>query len=121
MCYGGGNQDRFGYLNNKRVALGDYLTPSEHIVKYGASYYIDGGDRGTVKLFSYATPGSVDVYGSKRTFAVGAGTQKVQVSNATNTSEPYIDLGTATGLSTSFYIGSRVVTGNPLDQNIEIT
>ena len=121
MVYGGGNQDRFGYLNNKRVALGDYLTPSEHIVKYGASYYIDGGDRGTVKLFSYATPGSVDVYGSKRTFAVGAGTQKVQVSNATDTSEPYIDLGTATGLSTSFYIGSRVVTGNPLDQNIEIT
>ena len=121
MCYGGGNQDRFGYLNNKRVALGDYLTPSEHIVKYGASYYIDGGDRGTVKLFSYATPGSVDVYGSKRTFAVGAGTQKVQVSNATDTSEPYIDLGTATGLSTSFYIGSRIVTGNPLDQNIEIT
>ena len=56
MCYGGGTQDRFGYTNDKRLPTDDVSSASEHIVKYGASYYIDGGDRGTVKLFSHATP-----------------------------------------------------------------
>ena len=36
------------------------------------------------------------------------------------TVDPYIS-GASSGLSTSYYIGSKVITGNPLDQNIEIT
>ncbi len=122
MVYGGGTQDRFGYLNTKRLTTDDTASASQNIVKYGASYYIDGGDRGTVKLFSYSTPTNVDVYGSKRTFIVGAGNTNVTLgSNATNTSAPYLTAGSTSGLSTTYYIGSKVQTGNPLDQNIEVT
>jgi hypothetical protein len=61
-----GNQNRNGVANNLEPASTfSYGSGSEHIVKYGASYYIDGGDRGTVKLFSYATPTNIEVYGSK--------------------------------------------------------
>ena len=54
LVYGGGNENRYGYANNSRPESAfSYGSPSEHIIKYGASYYIDGGDRGTVKLFSF--------------------------------------------------------------------
>ena len=98
-----------------------YGSSSEHIVKYGASYYIDGGDRGTVKLFSFATEDDTEVFGSKRTFTVGTGTTQVDLSNATNASVPYLEGGATAGLSTSYWVGSKVITGNSLDQNIEIT
>ena len=42
-------------------------------------------------------------------------------SNATDTTAPYIGAGSTSGLSTTYYIGSKVQTGNPLDQNIEVT
>ena len=32
-----------------------YNSGSEHIVKYGASYYIDGGDEGTSQIYSAST------------------------------------------------------------------
>ena len=49
MVYGGGCAAALGYANNLRLATSfQYGSSSEHIVKYGASYYIDGGDRGTV-------------------------------------------------------------------------
>ena len=121
MVYGGGNQDRLGYTNDKRIITNeDYGSASQHIVKYGASYYIDGGDRGTVKLFSHSTPGTIDVYGSKRTFNVAAGTTNVTATNAGIVTSPHLDVGSATGLTTSYYIGSKVITGNPLDQGIEV-
>ena len=121
MCYGGGNQDRFGYLNERRIAPDDLTSASQNIVKYGASYYIDGGDRGTVKLFSHATPSNIDVYGSKRRFVVGSGTTQMTLTNSTDTTAPYITAGATSGLSSSFYVGSKVITTNPLDQNIKIT
>jgi len=126
MVYGGGNQNNFGYSNTKRTQSAfDYGTSSEHIVKYGASYYIDGGDRGTVKLFSYSTPTPQSVYGSKRTFivnnggGVGVASTQVDLTNATNATDPYI-VGHST-VASSFYIGSKIITTNPLDQNVEIT
>ncbi len=123
MVYGGGNASRFGYANAKRLAsVFPYGSSSEHIVKYGASYYIDGGDRGTVKLFSYSTPASESVYGSKRIFTVGSGTTQASLnSTATNASDPYILAGATSGLSTSYYVGSKIITSSPLDQNIEVT
>lgn len=126
LVYGGGNQNKFGYTNTKRTASTfSYGSSSEHIVKYGASYYIDGGDRGTVKLFSYSTPTSQSVYGSKRTFivnngaGVGVGSTQVDLTNATSSTDPYI-IGSV-GMSTSYYVGSKIITSNALDQNIEIT
>ena len=113
--------NRFGYANNLRTASGfGYGSASEHIVKYGASYYIDGGDRGTVKLFSYGTPTTVDVYGLKRTFTVGTGNTEADLTNATG-SDPYIEGGSTSGLTSSYYVGSKIITSDPLDQNIEVT
>lgn len=125
MVYGGGNPNRFGYTNDKRIESPfSYASSAEHIVKYGASYYIDGGDRGTVKLFSYSTPSSQDVYGSKRTLTVnngggvGVAATQVDLTNATSATDPYMIV--ATGLTTSFYVGSRIKTTNGLDQNIKV-
>lgn len=126
MVYGGGNQNRFGYTNTDRVeSTFSYGSSSEHIVKYGASYYIDGGDRGTVKLFSYSTPTSQGVYGSKRVFTVNNGggvgvtSTQVDLTNATSATDPYI-IGSV-GMSTSYYVGAKIITANPLDQNIQVT
>ena len=120
MVYGGGNPNCLGYANNLRLET-QYNSASDHIVKYGASYYIDGGDRGTVKLFSHATDTTVDVYGSKRTFVVGTGATHVGLTTASSSSEqPYIYANSNSGLSTTFYVGAKVITGQALDQNIRI-
>ena len=124
LVYGGGTSKNRGYSDTLRTPSNfDYGSSSQHIVKYGASYYIDGGDRGTVKLFSYGTPTEIEVKGLKRTFAKGGGSSQVNV--APNVSDydtdPFIEAGSTSGLATSYYIGSKVITGNPLDQNIEIT
>jgi len=122
MVYGGGNENRYGYTNSLRTdANATYGSASEHIVKYGASYYIDGGDRGTVKLFSHGTPVEQEVFGLKRTFACGAGTTKADLASATLTLDPFITAGATSGLSTAFYTGAKIITNDPLDQNIEIT
>ena len=134
MIYGGGGEDRFGYKNSKRLnSTFSYGTPSEHIVKYGASYYIDGGDRGTVKLFSQSTNGNVDVYGSKRTMNTGSsinvgagvsiaiGVEATGKDGSGNAVAPHFTYDNVSGLGSSFYVGSSVITGNPLDQNIEVS
>jgi hypothetical protein len=121
LVYGGGNPDRFGYANDLRKESSfSYGSSSEHIIKYGASYYIDGGDRGTVKLYSYSTPVSQQVYGSKRSYTVGTPVSSTQVNltNSTSTTDPYIDVHSS--MANSYYVGAKVVTSNPLDQNIEI-
>jgi len=121
MVYGGGGANRNGYANATRTASSfSYGTASEHIVKYGASYYIDGGDRGTVKLFSTATDISVDVYGSRRTIAVGNGAAQVAITTATNATDPFISAGATAGLSSSYYVGAKIITTDPLDQGIEV-
>jgi hypothetical protein len=121
LVYGGGGENRFGYTNTQRSeSVSPYGSSSEHIVKYGASYYIDGGDRGTVKLFSYSTPTSQSVYGSKRIFTVGTGLTQVNLSDATKSSDPYLIAGSDSGITSSYYVGAKVITSNPLDQNIEI-
>ena len=123
MVYGGGSQNAFGYTDSLRTRQADYASHSENIIKYGASYYIDGGDRGTVKLFSHGTPTPVDVYGSSRTFATGAGTS-ITVGNASNATNPHLladQNSIISGLATSYWVGSKVITGESLDQNIEIT
>ena len=123
MVYGGGSTNSYGYPDDIRSAQADYASHSENIIKYGASYYIDGGDRGTVKLFSHGTPTPVDVYGSARTFEVGAG-KSITATNATNATDPHLladQNSIVSGLATSYWVGAKVITGESLDQNIEIT
>ena len=122
MVYGGGGSTRFGYTDIKRTPTSfDYGSSSEHIIKYGASYYIDGGDRGTVKLFSHGTPTGVEVFGSKYTFAVSSASNAITVDgNARDATDPFITGNATTSLGSSFYVGAKVITGNPLDQNVEV-
>ena len=124
LVYGGGTSKNRGYSDALRTPSNfGYGSSSQHIVKYGASYYIDGGDRGTVKLFSYGTPTEIEVRGLKRTFTKGGGTSEVDIApgGSDYDTDPFIEAGPNSGLATSYYIGSKVITGNPLDQNIEIT
>ena len=122
LVYGGGGENRFGYLNSKRTATSfGYGSSSEHIIKYGASYYIDGGDRGTVKLFSHGTPTGVQVFGSTRSFDIGNDADEIKVdSNATDSVNPYIIGKSNTSLGSTYFVGAKIITGNPLDQNVEV-
>jgi len=122
MVYGGGSSYRYGYSDGKRTPTAfDYGSSSEHIIKYGASYYIDGGDRGTVKLFSHGTPVGVNVFGSKRTFAVGSVSSGITVGQpAINATDPYITGNGTSSLGSSYFVGAKVITGNPQDQNVEV-
>jgi len=125
LVYGGGGSNRFGYPDTSRTDTTlPYGSSSEHIIKYGASYYIDGGDRGTVKLFSHGTPTGVEVFGSKRQFTVGSGGANVSIVEGdavTNAIDPFITGGASVGFTSSYYVGAKIITGNPLDQNIEVT
>ena len=121
MVYGGGGANRFGYSDLKRTATTlTYGSSSEHIIKYGASYYIDGGDRGTVKLFSHGTPVGVQVFGSKRNFATSGSSGVSVTSDATDATNPFITGGATSSLGSSYFVGAKVITGNPLDQNVEV-
>lgn len=120
LVYGGGSENRYGYKNaasfGKRLP-NQFNTYSQFIVKYGASYYIDGGDRGTVRLYSYSSPNATDVYGSKyrmKTTAVVSG------------QDPYVTIdvtGVYAGKNpaiSDFYMGATVLTNDPVDQGIKV-
>ena len=111
LVYGGGGgvnrTDRYGYDNTKRKLLPfAYGSASEHIVKYGASYYIDGGDRGTVKLFSHGTDQGKPIYGSRRTFNQGGGVNQIEITQAdavNNAADPFITGGSnITGINAAY-------------------
>lgn len=111
LVYGGGSVNRLGIEDSTSKGYG---TVSDHIVKYGASYYIDGGDRGTVRLYSYSTDNSVNVYGSK--YSIGSITPQ---SDAIGT---YIDVTGVSGLPSNkaFFMNAKLLTGSNADQNVEI-
>jgi len=132
MVYGGGTERSYGYKNNGRQVnyIANSNSYSEFLVKYGASYYIDGGDRGTVRLFNYATPTQENVYGNKLRYTIPTANQfgsgdiaggdllphLVLDGNATQTSTNNLNLS-----STNFSVlmGATVVTPNR-DPNIKI-
>ena len=120
LVYGGGSESRFGVPNANRLQ-NPYGSYSESLVKYGASYYIDGGDRGTVRLFNHSSETPTDVYGSR---------YKVGVDN-TNAGDPVTPIMTVnnldpdtTGLNapavSTFYMNARIITGNSQDQNVKV-
>ena len=120
LVYGGGSESRFGLPNADRLQ-DPYGSYSESVVKYGASYYIDGGDRGTVRLFNHSSDTPTSVYGSK--FKLG-------VTN-TNANDPVAPYFTVTNLDpdttgrdapavSTYYVGAKVITGNSQDQNVEV-
>ncbi len=113
--YGGGTQFSYGYRNELRDQnyIAGSSSRSEYLVKYGASYYIDGGDRGTVRLFNYATPATAEVFGDTVIDNISAGNN---YGAGTLTEEPHLVVsGPFSGLvvnDLTFLMGATVITPN---------
>jgi hypothetical protein len=127
LVYGGGSENKFGLANADRANSGYNSSYSENLVKYGASYYIDGGDRGTVRLYNHSSidPAKGDIDGSKYTLSVDS-TAKLDdgiTPTTQSTTNPYFvvddSLAGKPALGT-FYIGANVITGDPSDQDIKV-
>ena len=63
--FGGGMPKQYGDPSLRTTNYSSGKSASEFITKYGSSYYIDGGDRGTVRLFNYAQPAASKISTSK--------------------------------------------------------
>jgi|TARA_A200000159_G_scaffold71606_1_gene66472 hypothetical protein len=120
LVYGGGSESRFGVPNANRLQ-NPYGSYSESLVKYGASYYIDGGDRGTVRLFNHSSETPTDINGSRYKLGV----------DSTNATDPVTPIMTVTNLDpdtqgfdapavNTYYMNARVITGNSQDQNVKV-
>ena len=125
--YGGGTEYSYGYKNDTRTdnTIGYSNSYSEFLVKYGASYYIDGGDRGTVRLFNYATSDSSNTYGSRLRFDITAGNNE-GAGGDIGDPYPYLNLAGATNTNgptvtdPTFYMGATVVTPNR-EPNVKVS
>jgi hypothetical protein len=122
LVYGGGSESRFGIENASRLQ-NPYGSYSEFVVKYGASYYIDGGDRGTVRLYNHSSETPTNVHGSRFKLGVDQGN-----SDPTNPTAPYFRINSrdpdATGTNapavSTYYMNAKVITGNTQDQNVKV-
>lgn len=106
--YGGGDELSYGDTETENYGYGN---DSHYIVKYGASYYIDGGDRGTVRLYSHNNDELAEVYG--RIFDASTGTFS-SVDNSIDTS------GIANFPDNTFFMNAKIKTNNRTDQNIRV-
>ena len=132
MVYGGGSENRYGYKNVDKISNTDsgYGSISEQLVKYGASYYIDGGDRGTVRLFSYSSETLKEIGGSKYLIESSNNSNLFDesgVNQATTPGTSYINAPALTIADTNgapvlsdYYINAKVSTGNPNDQDVRV-
>jgi hypothetical protein len=111
LVYGGGDPLRLGILDQTDKGYG---SSSDHIVKYGASYYIDGGDRGTVRLYSHSNNDPVNVYGGR--YNIG------NVTLESDSIGSYIDLSAVPELPNdkTFFMNARLTTSSRQDQNVEV-
>jgi hypothetical protein len=113
VTYGGGSENKLGIPES----INSYGTSSNHVVKYGASYYIDGGDRGTVRLYSHTNLVPADVYG--RTYTLGTVTQSTDPDPTVGLY--YITIPDATGpLDKTFFMKAQVATANNQDQGVQV-
>lgn len=113
LVYGGGSVTTLG--DGETTPDYGYGRNSHNLVKYGASYYIDGGDRGTVRLYSYNNDATAKVYGKQ--FAIG---------NVTYAEDSTLGLTYFTRNDTSlpvknvFFMGAKIKTSSRIDQNIKV-
>jgi hypothetical protein len=123
--YGGGNVATLGYSDEENAIDLGYNSTSHSIVKYGASYYIDGGDRGTVRLYSHNNESTVAAYGKQWTLANDAYTTQTLdgitgIPAMTVAGKLTGPSGPGSTVSPKFFMGARLKTNNPADQNIRI-
>jgi hypothetical protein len=110
--YGGGSEYCLGD-GEDTTYQSDYQTNSHNIVKYGASYYIDGGDRGTVRLYSHNNDDTVSARGKR--FAIGQLPSSVPtdtIDSETNAT-PYLEV-TETYPVTTLVLSSAAINGSGL-------
>jgi len=119
--YGGGSPAAFG---DGEVATHTYgSSQSHHIVKYGASYYIDGGDRGTVRLYSHNNNSPVAAYGKKWEMgqAITSGVLNLNGQTQTSGGEALPMLaGGNNDLSLQYFMGAELKTNSALDAGIKV-
>ncbi len=116
--YGGGDTKSLGDGEDANFTDRGYGADAHSIVKYGASYYIDGGDRGTVRLYSHNNEDTATAYGKVWTIANGS-----YVSSGNKVAINTTSLATGnpnTKVDPRFFMGARVKTSNKTDQNIEV-
>lgn len=110
ITYGGGSSSKLGIEDTTDKT---YNSTSDHVVKYGASYYIDGGDRGTVRLYSHTNLQKTKVYGN----IYDAGS----VSQTTDSVGNYFTINAAVGpTDKTYFMKSQILTNSPLDQNTTV-
>ena len=134
--YGGGDEYSLGDGEDENFVDRGYGSQSHSIVKYGASYYIDGGDRGTVRLYSHNNESTQDAYGKVWSIAnnnYNSSDNSITISNTSLTS------GYASNKNPSssgdfevewadnssipdprFFMGARFKSANRTDQNIKV-
>lgn len=113
--FGGGSAKSLG--NDIEDNLQGYGSTSHNIVKYGASYYIDGGDRGTVRLYSYNNEDPIESIGKQWT----ATSSEANWNN--NDLSLRVDNG-LTGSNTSvdpvYFMNAKIKTNSRVDNNIRV-
>ena len=118
--WGGGSTDTLGDGETKTHTYG--TSQSHHIVKYGASYYIDGGDRGTVRLYSHNNNDTVASHGKQWEIESGntytAAEYAFDPSNTQTISTDATDL--PLGADLVYFMGAQVKTNNPIDTGIKV-
>jgi hypothetical protein len=112
ITYGGGSVNKMGVADTTDKSYG---SASNHVVKYGASYYIDGGDRGTVRLYSHSNLLPVTVYG--KTYSVPS----LESSGTDPTFGYYIEIPSNIGpADKTYFMKAQVVTSSIQDQNVQV-
>jgi len=115
--YGGGDAASLGDGEDANFVDRGYGSQSHSIVKYGASYYIDGGDRGTVRLYSHNNELTQDAYGKAWTIANGNYNSSDNSINITSSS---LSGNVNTSVDPRFFMGARFKSANRTDQNIKV-
>ena len=117
--YGGGSPATLGDEETATHTYGS--SQSHHIVKYGASYYIDGGDRGTVRLYSHNNNDPVGAYGKKWVLSQPINNAQVAVTvPQTVDGEPLPVIDGGSDLSLEYFMGAELKTNSALDAGIKV-
>ena len=133
LTRGDGEEPGASALGSAAQVLADtgYGNASHGIVKYGASYYIDGGDRGTVRLYSHNNDDVVPAYGKQWSVTNSGSSAGYQSSdntiiiNATSMggdagANPVVLPNETTSVDPTFFMGASIKTTDKRDQGIYV-
>lgn len=118
--YGGGDNTSKGNQEDGNGITHGYASESHNIVKYGASYYIDGGDRGTVRLYSHANADPREAFGKRWALDANAATWTAADNSIDLAGAGVFVSGATATLEPTYFMKSRVDSGNRIDQGIYV-